>query len=356
MAGSELRFAARCAYGRSEVAVSCLFFAFCYCLAIRHRSALFSERALGSAERAVARGPRTNLKRASKLDPDNPYAWTSLAETYYRLKESQRALAAAKSAEKVGSQDPIVSHALAMFYSESGDIGTAARLEARFAESPKSDSEATARAASLYLEAGDTQAAISLARKSALRQSSAAHEDLLGRALVASGQTTEGMEHYRKAAQLAPTDAKIAFDYAQALLRKEDFGAAADALGSALAAHPDDAQLVLAMGVARYGQRRFEDCAVLLLRVIKLDPNIEQPYAFLGKMMDQAHSYLPEITDAFRTWTNRRAPETPRQDFYWLKQYLLQEATTRRLRLCCVDLSRSTMGVGSHTMSSECLR
>jgi tetratricopeptide (TPR) repeat protein len=110
----------------------------------------------------------------------------------------------------------------------------------------------------------------------------------------------EGTQHFRSAAQLAPKDAKIAFDYAQALLRKEEFGGAADALGPALQVHPDDAQLVLAMGVARYGQRRFEECVVLFLRVIKLDPNIEQPYVFLGKIIDQAGSHLSEITDAYK--------------------------------------------------------
>jgi Flp pilus assembly protein TadD len=211
-----------------------------------------------------------------------------------------RASVAAQKAEKVGSQDPIVCHALAMYYSESGQSGRAAQFEARLAESPKSDPDATARAAALYLNAGDTEESLVLARKSVAQQPSAAHEDLLGRALVASGQLVEGTQHFRSAAQLAPTDAKIAFDYAQALLRKEEFGGAADALGPALQAHPDDAQLVLAMGVARYGQRRFEECVVLFLRVIKLDPNIEQPYVFLGKIIDQAGSHLSEITHAYR--------------------------------------------------------
>ena len=182
----------------------------------------------------------------------------------------------------------------------------AAQFESRFAESPKSDVDATARAAALYLNAGDTQKALSLARKSALQQHSAANEDLLGRALIASGQLTEGTLHFQDAARLAPADPQVAFDYGQALLRKEEFGAAADALSSALQAHPDDAQLVLAMGVARYGQRRFEECITLFLQVIKLDPNIEQPYTFLGQILDQAGSHLVEITDAYKAWVARK--------------------------------------------------
>src|SRR3954465_5301065 len=263
------------------------------------------QQGLAALQQGRLQEARENLETASKLDPQNAYAWTSLAETYLRLKDRKRASAAAETAEKVGSQDPIVCHALAMYYSESGELGRAAQFEARFAESSKSDAEATARAATLYLDAGNTENALSLARKSVTQKASAAHEDLLGRALVASGQVIEGTQHLRSAHQLAPADPKIAFDYAQALLRKEEFGAAADALGSALQAHPDDAQLVLAMGVARYGQRRFEECVVLFLRVIKLNPKVEQPYVFLGQIIDQAGSHLSEITDAYKAWIAR---------------------------------------------------
>lgn len=287
---------------------------------------------------------RQQLEQVSRLDPGNPYVWTSLAETYRRLKDSRRALAAAKSAEKAGSQDPVVCHALAMFYSESGEIGTAARLEARFAESSKSDAEAQARAASLYLEAAEPATAVGLARKAVDRQPSAAHENLLGRALVASGQVPEAVQHLQRAAALAPADPTIAFDYTQVLLQKEDFGGAVHTLEPALAAHPEDAQLVLATGVARYGQRRFDDCAGLFLRVIKLDPKIEQPYEFLGKMMDQAHSYLPEITAAFRTWT-KREPQNAKATFLLAKAILTtggdkQEAETLLRQSISIDKGR----------------
>lgn len=274
-------------------------------LAEPRQAGSFLQQGLAALQRGHLQEARENLETASKLEPANPYAWTSLAETYLRLKDRQRASTAAETAERLGSQDPVVCHALAMYYSETGEFGKAAQLEQRFAESPKSDPDATARAAGLYLNAGETESALRLARKSVTQQVSAAHENLLGRTLVASGQLTEGTQHLGKARELAPRDPKIAFDYAQALLRKEDFSAAADVVGSALEAHPDDAQLVLGMGVARYGQRRFEDSIVLFLRVIRLDPAIQQPYVFLGRMLDQAGSHLSEITQAYRTWARR---------------------------------------------------
>ena len=151
---------------------------------------------------------RKDFEQASQADPGNPYVWSSLAETYLRLNDNDQAISAANTAEKLGSGNPIVAHALAIFY----------------------------------------------------------------------------------------------FDYADVLLRHEKFTEAADLLTTALNKHPDDAQLTIALGVARYGQRRFDDAVALFLRTIKLAPDAEQPYVFLGKMLDQAGLRLPEITADFERW------------------------------------------------------
>jgi tetratricopeptide (TPR) repeat protein len=92
------------------------------------------------------------------------------------------------------------------------------------------------------------------------------------------------------------------FEFAQRLLQKQDFTQAANVLDGALRTHPDDPQLLLALGVARYGQRRFDDATVRFLQVVRVDPTIEQPYVFLGKMLDQAGSHLNEITRAYERW------------------------------------------------------
>jgi tetratricopeptide (TPR) repeat protein len=92
------------------------------------------------------------------------------------------------------------------------------------------------------------------------------------------------------------------FEYAQQLLRKEDFTHAADVLETALKTDSQNPQLVLALGVARYGQRRFEDAILEFLQVIKIDPSVEQPYLFLGRILDQAGSHLAEITKDYQDW------------------------------------------------------
>jgi Flp pilus assembly protein TadD len=248
---------------------------------------------------------RQSLEQAAALDPKNPFAWASLAETYFRLKQPQRAASAAASAEKLGSANPIVSHALAMYYSETGNYARAAVLEQHFAASPKADPEALNRAAGLYLNAGDVRRSVPLAQQAVALHPSPSSEDTLGRALIAAGQLEEGTRHLASAWNSDPSNPRICFDYVQVLLHRQDFAPAADVLEQGLKAHPNDAQLTLALGVARYGQRRFEDAITAFLRTIQLNPAVDKPYLFLGRVLDQAGPHLEAITAAYRHWETK---------------------------------------------------
>ena len=165
--------------------------------------------------------------------------------------------------------------------------------------------------ANLFLEGGDVPDALAAAQKEAAEHPSSQAEDVLGRALLASEKTGEGLAHLEAAWKSAKTDPQVAFHYAEALLRREDFDKAVAVISASLETHAGDAQLVLALGVARYGQRRFEDAIGAFLKVIQIDPEAEQPYVFLGKMLDQAGEHLPVITAAYEKWTalNPKNPE-----------------------------------------------
>jgi len=185
---------------------------------------------LSALQRGDLAEAREDLEQASESDPRNPYVWSSLAETYLRLQDRDKALSAAGKAEKLGGDNPVLVHALGMFYLNAGDLDT-------------------------------------------------------------------GLKFAKRAA-----DAHLSFEYANALLHQEDFTRAADVITAALAQHPKDAQLTLALGVTRYGQRRFDDAIDLFLRTIELQPDALQPYVFLGKMLDQAGARLPKITTDFERW------------------------------------------------------
>lgn len=209
---------------------------------------------------------RAAFEQASQQDPKNAFVWASLAETYFRLKDPEKASQAAKTAEQDSGGNPLVAHALAMYYSEAGNRVDAARLE----------------------------------------------------------------EQYRGATwEKAKTDPQAAFKYVQILLEREEFTRAADVTSSTLQAHPADAQLVLALGVARYGQRRFDDAVVAFLKVIQLDRTIEQPYMFLGKMLDQAGNHLAEIIQDYEAWTSAD-PNNPTARLLLAKALLTQDSHNSR--------------------------
>jgi tetratricopeptide (TPR) repeat protein len=212
---------------------------------------------------------KTELEQASHAQPGNAFAWVSLAEVYRRLHQTAEAERAAGKSEQTGATQPAIQHALALFYSAEGHYAHAAKLEEQYAASPKADAQALSRAGGWYFQAGDD---------------------------------TDGERLYKAVWERAKTDPDVAFQYAQLRLHKLDFGGAADAVTPALSAHPGNAQLTLTMGVARYGQRRFEEAVDEFLKVIALDPSVPQPYDFLGRMLEQAGARLPQIRKAFEKW------------------------------------------------------
>jgi Flp pilus assembly protein TadD len=242
--------------------------------------------------------------------------WASLAQTYWRLADKPGALRAARSAEKLGAGNPTVAHLLTIFYSETGDLKRAASFERAYA---LSNPDALGAAASLSLAAGDMPEALLFARQAVDRNATPANHNLLGRIQLVSGQPDAGVANLSAAWTADPQSEQFCFDYAQALLHRGDFAASADALSECLRSHPKSSQLQLALGVARYGQRRFDDAIDSFLKTIHLDPSVEQPYVFLGRMLDQAGPRLAEIASDYQAW-NRKEPSN------YLSSFLLAKA------------------------------
>jgi Flp pilus assembly protein TadD len=261
---------------------------------------------------------RQNFEAASRIDSQNPYVWASLAQTYWRLADKPGALRAAQSAEKLGTGNATVAHMLTIFYSEAGDLKRAASFERAYALSNGADPDALSRAASLSLAAGDIPEAVTYAQQAVNRNASPPNQNLLGRVQIAAGQPDGGVANLSAAWTADRQNEQFCFDYAQALLHRGDFTASADVVSEGLGAHPKSSQLQLALGVARYGQRRFEDAIESFLKTIQRDPSVEQPYVFLGRMLDQAGPRLAEITKDYQAW-NRKQPSNYQSSFLLAK-------------------------------------
>ncbi len=105
-----------------------------------------------------------------------------------------------------------------------------------------------------------------------------------------------------------PYDESCYFELAQFHLKQQDFAAALEALNAGRRIFDKSPQLELAAGVAYYGLRRFPEAIDAFLRTVQLDASIEQPYVFLGRMLDQSEGRLPRITQVFAAFA-RREPD-----------------------------------------------
>ncbi len=180
-----------------------------------------------------------NLEAAASAKPENGRVWIALAQTLRKLHLDAKAEEAANRAARFGASDAPVMQSLAIYYAESGASLKSADALAKYAALNPKDSAARDRAEALYFEA------------------------------------------------------------AQALLRQEKFADAIGVLEPGAANLPGSAQLRLALGVAYYGLRRFDDAARAFLATIAISPETEQPYLFLGRFLDQIPDRLPVVTKEF---------------------------------------------------------
>jgi tetratricopeptide (TPR) repeat protein len=109
----------------------------------------------------------------------------------------------------------------------------------------------------------------------------------------------------RLAAQAAPPQEAFVYDLGQALLQREDFEPALAVLDMGRRQFPENASIAVAFGVACYGRRRFEDAVTAFLDAVRLDASIEQPYVFLGRILDHAGERLPRVIRAFAAWEKK---------------------------------------------------
>jgi tetratricopeptide (TPR) repeat protein len=182
---------------------------------------------------------QTNLEAAGKLAPRDGRVWVALSQTYWRLHNNAAAEDAAGKAATLAPEDPAVLQGLAIYYSETNQTLKAAQAAAKYSAKVPENGDARERAAGLY------------------------------------------------------------FDAARPLLDQQKFTEAVVILKEGAARLPNNAQLALALGVADYGLRRFDDAADAFLRTIEIAPETEQPYTFLGRILDQIPSRLPQVTQRF---------------------------------------------------------
>ena len=244
---------------------------------------------------------RVQLEAASKLKPTDPRVWLALAQTYRKLKEDASSLAAISRAESLAGNDTATLHGLAFLYSETGNYEKAASFEARYAGLASNDPNAVARAAELYLKAGKPQPTIELTTQALAKEDRTDLHSLLGQAYALEKNHAKAAEEMRRASALNPYEESYYFEAARETLIDGNPNAAIESVQAGKKVFAKSPQLELVLGIADYALENYAGAVDAFLNAIRMDPTIEQPYAFIARTLDHAPSRLPEILLAFKT-------------------------------------------------------
>ena len=140
-----------------------------------------------------------------------------------------------------------------------------------------------------------------------------------------TGNSTKAVELWRASIRSNPYNEDNYFELAQIFLKQENFAAALETLDAGRKNFDKSAQLELAAGVALYGLRRFPEAIDAFLKTIRLDPTVDQPYVFLGRMVDQAEDRLPKVIEAFSALA-KTAPDHYMSNFLLGKSLILTDS------------------------------
>lgn len=242
---------------------------------------------------------KTSLEHAATLQPAKSRVWLALAQTYWKLRESAKAGEAADRALTLANDDAQVLRLLALFYSQAGQPLKSCDVQAR---SAAREQDALPGAMRCYLDARAPERAIAIGTPGPGREDRAEIRDLLGKADSAIRKWDAALAEFQVAIRLNPYEESYYFDLANCLLQQEKFEPAIKVLQDGKRNFDKSAQLELALGVAYYGLRRFPEAAAAFQRTIALDPDVEQPYLFLGKMLDQIPGRIPELMRLFEAF------------------------------------------------------
>lgn len=241
------------------------------------------QRGLEALQRNDWKTAREALEPVSRSNPDDPRVWILLARANQKLGLAPEAESAASRAAKFDTS--FTRQGLAIYHAEGGRVEEAAKWADR------------------------ASAALSSGEHASLR-------NLIGKL---AGSTTE----LKRAIELNPYQEAYRADLVQLLLTRQNFSYAVMELEASRKIFAASAQLELMLGVAYYGLRRFPDAADSFLRVIQIDPEIEQPYVFLNRMFAQATHRLPEVETAFTIFAARH-PQSALGPFLKARAIIIQ--------------------------------
>lgn len=245
------------------------------------------------------------LKRAVEVAPGEARAWIGLSQVYRLLNLHAQAARHAEEAARLGGGDPLIQHALAMFHTDYGNWGEAARWEERFARSAVGNRDAYLRAVSLYLQADMPLKAAEVGQAALQHDASGLLHNALGKAYAIANRPADALKHLQQAVEKSPFEESVHYDLGYFHLRRLDFDAAAEAFQNGRQYFDKSAAIEIGLGIAAYGQRRFKEAVAHFLHSAELAPELEQPHVFVGALLQHATDRLDDVAARLRQFHER---------------------------------------------------
>ena len=274
-------------------------------------SALWLRKGVASLDANDLASAKSIFEHVTKTTPTSASAWLLLAQTCAKQGDLKAAQDSATQAERYGAKDSAILQGLANFYGSAlSDLPRAAALGARYAQLAPRDTTAWQRVAALYLAVGKPERAIEAGLRGKAIDKSADLRMLLAKAYVERKDWPKADAEFAEAGRLSPYDPELRYAAAQAHLIRQDFAGAEQVLLDARKTFDKSAQLELMLGVVYYGQRQFPKAVDQFLTAMRLAPDMPQPYAFLGRILEHAGTRLSEAAGLFADFEQRK-PENP---------------------------------------------
>jgi len=137
------------------------------------------------------------------------------------------------------------------------------------------------------------------------QNSSAYFDNLFAYLLAQSQQNQQAVEHLQSLVKAEPSNSEARFRLVLMLARTADFGRAYETAQQALQKFPDDPQTVLSYALACYFTQHTNEAESAYLRLIRMEPNSDQPYFALGNF----YSDLGKFDDAAKNFGTAAAKD-----------------------------------------------
>ncbi len=272
-------------------------------------------------QKTEAAGER--LEKAARLAPGSPLVWLGAAQTRLQLGRREEAIEAAERALSLAPEEPGVARALAMFYSQAGEFGKAADQELRWSRTASQPQQSQARAAELYLRAGNADKAIELAEQVLAAGDDPEVRRLLGLAYREKGDPAKAVEHLQRSIRLNPESPAGYLDLAQLFIDHRTPQPAVLILQEGLRRLPNQPELVRMLGLAYYGTGDMSKALDAFLQLTQMEPDSEVAYSSLETLLPEAGDRMPEVLERLRGFSKRN-PASPIGHFLQARALQLQ--------------------------------